>query len=230
MLPLNAHFLSTVIHDIRTPLNVIGLSIRMIGQSVPQKDPELEEDLRFLDENFRQIERMLVQLSDYYRLYEPDLGVNAGPFSPRRLVEELVDSRLNRPWPKPVPVDLDVRRTCPEVVTLDQGRARMALHYVLTNASAAADGGTVRLVLRGEPGRWITELAVDKPPPRSVESFALAPSLFERLCGTANERRGMDLAIAAKVSESFGGSARLDVLPASGTVVTLDWPVEMAWN
>jgi hypothetical protein len=56
----------------------------------------------------------------------------------------------------------------------------------------------------------------------------LGPSSFERLCGFAAERRGMDLAIAAKVSELFGGSARLELTASRGTVVVLDWPERLA--
>ncbi|MDR3634415.1 MAG: hypothetical protein P4L84_11470, partial [Isosphaeraceae bacterium] len=51
----------------------------------------------------------------------------------------------------------------------------------------------------------------------------LRSQAFERLCGTAAERRGMDLAIAARVTELFHGSARLDVA-AGGTTLVFDWP------
>jgi hypothetical protein len=60
---------------------------------------------------------------------------------------------------------------------------------------------------------------------------------FERLKGDmaqgyANldwiaERRGLDLAIAARVSEMFGGTARLDAVEDRGTTVVLDWPTRL---
>jgi hypothetical protein len=37
----------------------------------------------------------------------------------------------------------------------------------------------------------------------------------------------MDLAIAAKVSELFGGSARLDVVEGQGSTIVLDWPARV---
>ena len=43
-------FLTLVIHDLRTPLNVIGLSLRMIALCFPKGDPQTEEDLRFVNE------------------------------------------------------------------------------------------------------------------------------------------------------------------------------------
>ncbi len=222
--PADGWFSGLVVHDLRTPLNVIGLSLRMIAQSVPRGDPELEEDLRFVDENLRQIERMLSQLSDYYRLFEAERPTEAVAFSPRRLAAELLESRLTRSSSKSVEVVLKVDPSCPDEVTLDPVRARLALQSVLNNAANATKTEPVRLGLRGAAGRWMIEVAVDTPPPSSVHSTALSGTMFERLCGSAAERRGMDLAIAARVTEGFGGVARLDVEPNCGTVVLLDWP------
>jgi hypothetical protein len=60
-----------------------------------------------------------------------------------------------------------------------------------------------------------------------VGSFPLSPTGFVRLCGSAAERRGMDLAITAKVTESFGGSARLDAEPGRRTTLVIDWPARL---
>lgn len=226
--PIDAKFSALVVHDLRTPLNVIGLSLRMIEQVLPRDDQEVEEDLRFIDENFRQIERMLCQLSDYARLFDRGLQLSVSEFDPRRLVDELLEDRMSRPGVKPSPVQLDVQKSCPPEATLDQRRARMAIEYALNNANAAAQEEPIRLILRGEPQRWIIEVAVDRPPPSSVSSLELRPQVFERLCGSAAERRGMELAIAARVSELFGGTARLDAVVGQGTTLILDWPARIA--
>jgi hypothetical protein len=121
-------------------------------------------------------------------------------------------------------VQLEVQKTCPATAVLDQGRARLALDYALANASAAAGPDTIRFVLRGAPERWIIEISLDRPPPCSVHSLELGSIAFERLCGSAAERRGMDLAIAARVSELFGGTARLEAVEGRSTSIILDWP------
>jgi signal transduction histidine kinase len=225
--PIDARFSALVVHDLRTPLNVIGLSLRMIEQVLPHDDPEVEEDLRFIDENFHQIGRMLSQLSDYARLFDRGLQLSVSEFDPRRLVDELLENRVSRPGVKLSPVRLDVQKTCPPEAELDQGRARMAIEYALINADAAAHDEPIRLTLRGGPHRWVIEVAIDRPPPSSVSSLELRPQLFERLCGNAAERRGMDLAIAARISDLFGGTARLDVVAGRGTTLILDWPARI---
>jgi signal transduction histidine kinase len=217
-----------LVHDLRTPLNVIGLSLRLIEQALPADDPDVAEDLRFIDENFHVLERMLAQLGDYARLFEPGLNLVLTEFNPWRLIDELLENRSSRPARKLPPVQLDVQKSCPSVVLLDQGRARLALDYALANASAAAGVDPIRLALRGAPERWIIEIGVDRPPPDSVQSIELGPDSFERICGSAAERRGMDLAIAARVSELFGGTARLEAVEGRGTSIILDWPARAA--
>ncbi len=226
--PGDSQFFALVIHDLRTPLNVIGLSLRMISQSVPKGDPELEEDIRFVDENFRQIERMLAQLSDYYRLFENEGNLNVTPFDPRRLVDELLDARSGKAGAKASPIKIEIAADCPVEVDLDPLRARQAIQYALLNANASAASEPIQLTLRGGPNRWITELAIDKPAPPSVRSVDLDSQSFERLCGFAAERRGMDLAITAKITELFGGTSRLEVIDGKKTTIVIDWPARLA--
>jgi len=226
-LPTDSRFFPLIVHDLRTPLNVIGLSLRMIDQALPRGNPELEEDFHFVEENFKQIERMLSQLSDYCRLFEADAPLQVAEFSPERLLSEVIGSRPLKVGTKTANVELDVRSTCPPEASLDPLRARQAIQYALANAAAASNGGGVRIVLDGGPDRWITEFLVDQPAPPTVKSVHLRPHLFERLCGIAAERRGMDLAIAARISELFGGAARLDVAEGRASSIVLDWPARM---
>jgi len=225
--PIDAQFSSLVVHDLRTPLNVIVLSLNMIEHSLPRHDPDVDEAIRFIKENYRQIEQMVSQLSDYARLFENGPPLSASEFDPRRLVEALLENRTSRPGARLSPVRLDVQKSCPPEAALDQARARMAIEYALLNANAAAQNEPIRLTLRGGPDRWIIEVAVDRPPPSSVTSLVLRPEAFERLCGSPLERRGMDLAIAARISEMFGGTARLEAVEGRGTTIVLDWPTRI---
>jgi len=220
--PIDSKFLALVVHDLRTPLNVVGLSLRMIDQTIPRNDPDLLEDLKFVEENFKQIERMLSQLSDYCRLYESEAPLTVTEFSPARMIGELVEDRTMKAAANSPPLRLRIEETCPAEASLDPGRARMAIQYVLSNAMASTQNVPVEITMRGDPDRVITEVRVDLPPPPSVKSMALRPDAFERLCGTAAERRGLDLAIAARVSEMFGGTARLDAVEGRDTTVILD--------
>jgi signal transduction histidine kinase len=221
---IDPRFLALVIHDLRTPLNVIGLTIRTIAQTVPQRSVELDEDLTFLTDNARQIEKMLAQLGDYCRLIEGDSQVSATEIDPRRFLADFLEDRRGKPGSEAPPIRLEVDPDSPTEVSLDQQRVRLALQHGLANAINAAGEHPIRLRSSGGAGRWIVRIEVDRPPPATVVPLILRPDRFERLAGSAAERRGLDLAIAARVSELFGGSARLDVEPQCRTTIVFDWP------
>lgn len=220
---LTSRFLSLIVHDLRTPLNVMTLTLRLIDQAAPQDATQLSEDLRVVHENVGQIERMLAYLTDYCRLVDDPPALSAIPFDPRRLVSELVEEQASRSDGK-AQVRLEVRSGCPREVTLDQVRARLAVQHALNNALAAADGAAVTAALDGRPGRLLVEVTIDRPPPATVHPIQLRSDLYERIFGVAQERRGLDLAIAARVSELFGGTARLEIVDARGSRITFDWP------
>jgi len=226
-LPADPHFFAMLVHDLRTPLNVVGLSLRMISKALPEGDPEIQEDLRFVEDNFRQIEKMLTLLSDFIRLFESDLRIGPTPFDPRRMIDELLEATATKAGARRDRVLVEPHESCPAEVALDPLRARMALQYALANAATAAGDVPIRLRMTGAPDRWIIEVAVDRPPPPSVKPVVLTAHAFERLCGQHAERRGLDLAIAAKISEMFGGTARLEVAQNDGTAVVLDWPARL---
>ncbi|WP_435019603.1 ATP-binding protein [Tundrisphaera sp. TA3] len=225
---IDPRFLALTVHDLRTPLNVIGLTIRAIHQSMPTKSVELEEDLTFLQDNARQIEKMLAQLGDFCRLLEidaPPLGVE---FDLCRFLSDLVEDRMGRPGAESTPLLLDLNGRCPREVSLDPNRVKMAVQHALSNAMTAAGDSPVRIELGPDEDRIRIAIVVDKPPPTTVHPITLRPDLYERLAGSAAERRGLDLAIASRISELFGGSARLEVAPGQSSTIVLEWPARLA--
>jgi len=229
-IPLSARFLSLIVHDLRNPLNAIDLSLQVIDQEVPPGCPDLEDDLRMVRENTAQIERMLKHLADYSRLLDEPVRLTPMPFDARRFLADLVEDHAARsPAGAAAPVTLEVRPGCPAEVDLDQARAQVAIRHVLANALAAAEGAVpVRLVLDGTPARLVLAAHVDRVPHASVKPAALRPDGFDRLMGSPAGRLSLELTIAARISELFGGSARLDVEPGRGTAVVLDWPARIA--
>ena len=217
-------FLGMIVHDLRTPLNVIVLTIRAIAHSVPQRNPEFDEDLLFLQENAMQTERMLSLLADYCRLIEAQPQIHAVEFNPQRFLQDLLEDRQSRPGLKTAPIRLEIAEGAPTEVTLDPTRARLALLQAISNAITAAGEIPVKMRSSGRSGRWIIELIVEKSPPASVNTVDLRPNLFERLAGSIPERRGFDLAISALISELMGGSARLEVDQGRRTTIVFDWP------
>ena len=224
---VDPRFLALVVHDLRTPLNVIGLTVRAISHSNPSPSAEFAEDLLFLSENAKQIEKMLAQLGDFCRLIESERNSAVVEFQPNRFLAELLEDKQAKRDSEYKAVRLEILTDSPVEVALDPNRARLAISHALANAVTAAGAAPVTLRSRGPADRWTIEVVVEKSPPPTTSATQLYPHLFERLIGSAAERRGLDLAIAASVSELFGGSATLKIEPGVRSVVSLEWPARI---
>jgi signal transduction histidine kinase len=224
---IDARFLAVVIHDLRTPLNVIGLTIAAISRSVPGRNPALEEDMTFLQDNSKQIKEMLELLSDYCKLMDVASPLPSVEFDPRRFLTDFCADRHMRASGNSRPLRLEIEDSCPTEVALDQVRALLALKLAFENAVIAADQAPIRIRSSGEADRWIIELSVECPPPENLVSMPLRADSFERITGSPQERRGLDLAVATRISELFGGNARLVVEPNRRSTLVLDWPLRL---
>lgn len=227
-LAFDPQFLWLIVHDLRNPLNVLGLTLRLLEETVVRNDPSMRDDLKLMGESVAQIERMLSRLGDYSRLTTGEVRLGATPFNPGRLASEVVDMVQARGGAGASTIRVEVADDCPAEVKLDSGRARMAIQSALTNAVASAEGGPVVVELQGGPDRLLISIRVDQPPRETVKPAVLRPDLIERLTGTSLERLSLELALAAEVTEQFGGTARLDVVEGQGTAIVLDWPIQLA--
>jgi signal transduction histidine kinase len=223
-IPIDVRMLELIVHDIRNPLNVIGLTLRVIEQIPQERRAEIQEDLNFLRENAGQIERMLTLVGEFCRLQRDESPADPVAFDPRRLLEEVVEDRVFRGPERGLPLRLEIDPTTPTSVELDPSRVRFALIFAIFNALGATDR-PVTVRTSGRDGRWTVAIVVDKPPPSSVVPFEVASAKYERLIGSPGERKGLDLIIARWVVKSFGGTVRLDVEPGQRTVILVDLPV-----
>jgi hypothetical protein len=223
-IPIDLHLLRTVVHDVRNPLNVIGLTLRVIEQLPVQQRVDFQEDLDFLRDNAGQIEKILSLLGDLCRL--SDLGP-PGQFEvdPRRFVQEILEERARKGNDKSFPAKFAAAPDTPGKVRLDPIRARLALLSALCNASNATDR-PLSVRVSGGKDCWSIVIDVERPPPSTVVEGEVDPLKFVRVLASNAERRGLDLAIAAWISEQCGGSVRVEVVPDQKSSIVLAWPIK----
>ncbi len=221
---LGERFLEVLVHDLRSPLNVLKLTMHVVEEAAEEAKLDLDPDLAIMRQNVVEMERMLSSLVQYVQLPDSVRDLHPSPFDPSRLLRDVVDVYAEAQNKPAVELKVD---SPPPVVTLDPERARLAVQCALENAGVAANGYPLQVLLKGGPDRCIVEVSVDGPPRESVEAVKLEEDRFQRLLGSAAERRGLDLATVARVSKLFGGSARLDVVPGKRSAVVLEWPTEL---
>ncbi len=222
--PLNTRFLEILVHDLRTPLNVISMTIHVLKQLSTRGGLDLSEDLSLMGQNLQEVERMLASMVEYAHLPGDPSELRVSPFQPERLLRDVIDEQLELTPEASIVLE---NQGGPSEVQLDPALARLAARQAIGNALSAADGHPIRVVLSGAPEHCLIEVVVEDPPRDWIEPAVLRSECFHRLLGTSSERRGLDLATVAKVSELFGGSARLDVEKGKSSAVVLDWPVRL---
>lgn len=221
---ISERFLEILVHDLRSPLNVLKLTMHVVEDVAQQAELDLGPDLAIMRQNVLEMERMLSSLVQFAHLPETSRDLHPSPFDPSRLLRDVVEVYAETQNRVDVALEVD---SPPPVVTLDPERARLAVQCALENAAVAANGHPMEVRLSGGPDRCIVEVEVKGPPKESVEAITLDEDRFQRLLGSAAERRGLDLATAARVSKLFGGSARLDVEPGKRSAVVLEWPTSL---
>lgn len=217
---------SLVVHDLRTPLNAVALTLSLFERILSESHPELDEDLALMRLSLAEHERMLKCLNDASHAPDDASILDPRPFDLAALVADAAACAASELAAECV---LEVESSPgPVIVVLDRGYATLAVRHALGNSVASADGRPIRLAVTSAGDRRRVEFKIVGDPPQTVSPALLRPNEFVRILGGPAERRGLDLAIAAQISELFGGSARIEVEPGVCSAVVLDWPSRTA--
>lgn len=220
---LSAWLLRLIAHDLRTPLNVISLSLRMIDESARSEGLEVA-DIEVAEQNVRQLARILNVISDLARVTEGSSATQPAKIVPGRWITEVAQS---------VTVDdhnvvaVTVESSCPEEVWIDQGTARIAVEHAIENAIASAEGAPVTVRGFGEGGMWGVDITIDRASGSKPETFEIDPDFpLDQWIGSINRRPALDLFLTARICRALGGKTIIAVSPEDKRTTTrIVWPV-----
>ena len=208
-----------IAHEIKNPLTPIQLSaehlLRVRRTPDPAFDPVLEECVRTILTQVRELREISAEFSSYARL----------PALQRRPLEisELVHDAIGgyRASPPPGVTVVEEHRPAPPVAA-DQRVLRRCLVNLVENAlQAMPDGGTLR-VRTGPADLDTVEIEVaDTGEGMDEETRA---RVFEPYFSTRESGTGLGLAIARRAVEEHGGTLTAHSRPGAGTTMTIRLP------
>jgi two-component system sensor histidine kinase KdpD len=217
--------LSSVSHDLRTPLSVITGAASALLQSAPMLGPAEQRDLaETIHEEARRLDRLVRNLLDMTRLasgavrvakeWQPIEGVVGAALE--RLAQPLrgreVEVRIPPGLP-PVPIDgLLVEQA---LINLLENAAKYTPDGTPLELSAAADGGAL-VVAIADRGPGIPRELVD----RIFEKFYRLPR------EGASGGGGLGLAICRGIAEAHGGRIWVENRDGGGAVFRIALPIE----
>ena len=207
---------STVAHEVRNPLNAIGMTAQRLrreflnaGQAASAPDAaELRELLDVLGGETQRINRIVQQFLDYAR--PPRLSLRQA--SLRDMLEAAAAALGAKAASRGITIESDVAGAGNAVFDPDQ--LKQAVDNLLRNAiDASPDGGRVRLEARREAPDHVIDIADDGPGiPADI-----VPKIFDLYFTTKADGTGVGLAVTHQIVEAHRGRIEVDSSPGRGT-------------
>jgi two-component system sensor histidine kinase KdpD len=214
--------LSSVSHDIRTPLAVITGASSVLVKHADELQPNNRELVQTIDEESKRLDRLIRNILDMTRL-------SSGPIELRRdwhSIEELIGSALSRTESLlgAHRVELDI----PELplIYVDGMLLEQLFVNILENDAKHTPAGTsIRIVARVVEGRMQIRIEDDGPGLDEGSEERIFNRL-ERGKKRSTQGFGLGLAICKAIAELHGGSIRAEQTPTAGACFALTLPME----
>ncbi len=226
-------FLATMSHEMRTPLNGI------LGMTGLLLDTELSANQRAYAEAVRESGAALLALIndilDYSKLDAGRLDLEAAPFDPYALVQNVTELLSPKAASKGIEIASFVHPSTPRRLIGDEARLRQVLINLIGNGVKFTDAGGVSIEAsaavdeNGAPvmSFCVRDTGIGIPPEARhaiFEEFAQADTLASR----RSEGTGLGLAIARKLVRAMGGDIALESAPGEGSAFSFTTPLKAA--
>ena len=213
---------STVAHEIRNPLNAIGMTAQRLRREFldiapadgPER-PELVELLEVMSSETQRINRIVQQFLDYAR--PPRLAPR--PTHIGEIVSALAER--TRPLAAARGVTLETEVSSAGAALVDASQLQQALDNLVRNAiDASREGGRVALTARCARDGCTIEVRDDGP---GIAPEHL-PKIFDLYFTTKADGTGIGLAVTQQIVTAHGGTIEVDSRPGGGTTMTVRLP------
>jgi len=216
------HLAAGVAHEIRNPLNAMGMGLqRLKREFLPPDESKREEYISFTELILKEVRRVNGIIEQFLTLSRP-FQLNLKESSLQDLLNHLVTllqeeaSSLGITLQGEIPSDLPPIRMDPEKLT-------QALINIMRNGmQAMGQGGTLRVETK--PLKDRVEVTI------SDSGFGIPPEQMEKIFNyyytTKENGVGLGLPIAHRIIEAHRGQLKIESRVGMGTKVTVTLPVE----
>lgn len=208
-------FLSMMSHEIRTPMNAVLGVISLLQDGSLNR--EQRHFLEMAEESGQALLTIISDILDYSKVEAGHLSLEVSEWSPRAIVDSVVEMLAPRAQEKGIELSSVVQPQVPDRIFADSGRFRQILLNLLVNAIKFTERGGVRVELAviqdQTQGASMLECQVIDTGVGISESDQ--PHLFDAFfqisgqLGEHHEGTGLGLAISQKLVTCMGGTIGL---------------------
>lgn len=218
---LRSAILSSVSHDLRTPLSGIKAAVTSLRQQdIAWSQEQIEEFLATIEDETDRLSTLVGNLLDMSRLQAGAVQTIFRPVGldevvPKAAATTLVDGRL----------DVDIPESLP-LVKADASLLERALANLIDNAVIHSPPGKIVRVDAGQHEHHVTLRIIDQGPGIKEKDKMRVFEPFQRLGdGAKNGGTGLGLAVAKGFIETMGGRLVLADTPGGGLTAIVTMPV-----
>ncbi len=214
------HLASGVAHEIRNPLNAIGMGIqRLKREFLPAEERIKEEYIQFTGLILKEIQRMNEIIEQFLSLSRP-FQLNLKVSSLKDLLKNLVALFREEASNRGIDIQIDLHNELPQI-KIDEERLTQALINIMKNGMEAMEkGGALRIEVH--PFKDRIELTFSDTgsgiPKDQMEK------IFNYYYTTKENGVGLGLPIAHRIIEAHGGQLKIESQVGIGTRVTVILP------
>jgi signal transduction histidine kinase len=213
-----------VAHEIRNPLNAIGMAIQRLGREFQPREEGGERQYQDIIRVIRGEIRRLNQIVEQFVLFSKPYKLDLAPSSPVEILENISVLFAEEARAQSIEIRKEIDPMLPPLM-MDKGRITQALINIVTNGIHAMEGGGDLTLKAKMDGRdWIGIMVSDTGRGIPEEEIEKA---FDYSYTTKEKGLGLGLPIAHKIIEEHGGRITIESQVRTGTTVSIFLPAKV---
>jgi signal transduction histidine kinase len=228
---MKSRFISTIAHEVRTPLNAIIGLIQVLGRDKREPlTPRQRETVERLEKSATMLVTLVNDLLDLSRLQAGRMQIKEQTFSVADLIDSIYSGLKQTATSKGVTLSYEVSPDLPEINS-DPTKVAQVITNLTSNAIkfTPADGAVTIKAGRNVGQMWHVEVT-DSGIGMEEEQV---PLIFEefRQVNIASPHHsggtGLGLPITKRLVELLGGRIKVISAPSLGSTFTVIWPLDV---
>jgi signal transduction histidine kinase len=228
---MKSRFISTIAHEVRTPLNALTSLLMLLGRDPSEPlSPRQQETVGRIEKSTQMLIRLVNDLLDLSRLQARRMQIKIQEFDAAELIEVIVAGLMPTASGKGVELRYEVAANLPAIVSDPTKVTQVVTNFASNAIKFTPAGGAVVVKAMRDAGEWWRIEVSDTGIGISEDQI---PLIFEefRQVDLSNPHHGggtgLGLPISKRLVDLLGGRIQVQSVPGQGSTFAAIWPVDV---